>query len=167
MKNILFFFALLLAGNTGTAQTPANDLDFWLGAWDLRWQDTDSTQATGTNQITRELDGKVICENFLAQSGQTAGFAGRSWSVFDQRAQTWKQTWVDSQGSYLDFTGGREGDTFVFRRRLTGKDGALIQQKMVFHDIQPDQFVWDWMRSDTDGQTWQLQWRIYYTRRKS
>jgi len=31
---------------------------------------------------------------------------GRSISIFDATDKKWKQTWVDSQGSYLDFVGG-------------------------------------------------------------
>ncbi|MCB9331470.1 MAG: hypothetical protein H6574_10330 [Lewinellaceae bacterium] len=71
---------------------------FWVGEWNLRWQDSDSTEATGTNHIVRELDHKVICENFEAQNGAFAGFIGRSWSVYDTRTQSWKQTWWITRG---------------------------------------------------------------------
>lgn len=165
MKNFGVFFAFLFAGLPCIAQNTASDLDFWLGEWNLRWSDTDSTEASGTNSITRELNDKVISEHFQATDGKFAGFEGRSWSVLDARTQTWKQTWVDNQGGYLDFTGGKDGDTVVFQRQLAGKDGNTIRQKMVFHDIGPRQFTWDWMRSNDDGQSWQLAWRIYYTRK--
>ena len=157
--------ALLLSVVPSFGQNPAADLDFWLGEWNLRWQDSDSTEATGSNHITRELNDQVISEHYVALSGQNSGFEGRSWSVFDKRSQTWKQTWVDNQGGYLDFTGGKEGADFVFRRQFTGQGGKPIQQKMVFTDIRPDRFTWNWMRSDDGGSSWQLLWQIYYTRR--
>jgi hypothetical protein len=164
MKNILLLCSTLLLACPIFAQTPAAELDFWLGDWNLRWPDTDSTEAVGTNRITRELDSQVMCEYFVAETGNLAGFKGRSWSVFDSRAKIWKQTWVDNQGSYLDFTGGKEGNTFVFKREFTAPNGTVLHQKMVFHDIQTDQFTWDWMRSTDAGENWQLVWRIYYTR---
>lgn len=165
MREIYFLAVLLLVTLPGFAQNPASDLDFWLGDWNLHWKDSDTTEATGANNITRELNGQVICEHYQALSGQNAGFEGRSWSVYDKRTQTWKQTWVDNQGAYLDFTGGKEGDTFTFNRQFPGKDGHLIQQKMIYLDIRPDSFTWKWMRSDDAGKTWQLLWQIYYTRR--
>ncbi|MCB9306506.1 MAG: hypothetical protein H6565_07920 [Lewinellaceae bacterium] len=163
MKNIFYtVFLCLLAGYTASAQGPA-DLDFWLGEWNLRWQQSDSTEATGSNSITRDLNDQVICEHFHAHNGQFAGFEGKSWSMFDTRSDTWKQTWVDNQGSYLDFTGGKEGENFVFRRSFTDKEGKTLHQKMVFHDIEADRFTWDWMRSK-DGKEWQLLWRVQYSR---
>lgn len=165
MKKIFLISALAGFGFTGFAQTPATDLDFWVGDWILRWQDSDSTEATGSNSITRELDGKVLCEHYEALSGKNLGFVGRSWSVYDVSAGMWKQTWVDNQGAYLDFTGGKEGDTFVFRRQFATKAGKIVHQKMVFRDIRADRFTWDWLRSDDGGRSWQTAWQIFYTRR--
>lgn len=165
MKRIYLLLCLPFIAATAFAQNAASELDFWLGDWNLRWQDTDSTEATGTNHIIRELDHKVICENFEAQNGAFAGFIGRSWSVYDTRAQSWKQTWVDNQGSYLDFTGGKDGDTFVFSRKASTPAGKELLQKMVFHEIEADRFTWDWMSSIDGGETWKLLWRIYYSRR--
>ena len=165
MKTHCIVLLLLACPFSGFAQTLAADLDFWLGEWNLRWQDSDTTEATGTNSITRTLNGQVISEHYLSATGKSAGFEGRSWSVFDPASQHWKQTWVDNQGGYLDFTGGKEGDTFVFRRAFTGKNGKPVQQQMLFHDIRPERFTWDWMRSDDEGKSWQLIWRIFYTRR--
>ncbi len=164
MKKLTCILATLLFSLPGFTQTPATELNFWIGTWNLRWQDTDSTEARGTNRIARELDDQVICEYFKAESGSLAGFTGRSWSVYDTRAQQWKQTWVDNQGAYLDFTGGKDGDSFVFQRKFTQPNGKTVQQKMVFHNIQADQFTWDWMGSTDNGETWNLQWRIFYTR---
>ncbi|TNE61083.1 MAG: hypothetical protein EP344_06485 [Bacteroidetes bacterium] len=171
MKNLWPVLFLLLPATDSYAQdstavTPEHQLDFWIGTWELRWQDADGREATGTNRIVRELSDQVVCEYFQAHDGQLAGFVGRSWSVYDRNSKTWKQTWVDNQGGYLDFTGGPEGDTFIFQRQVTKPDGTAIHQKMVFYDIRADRFTWDWMRSTDGGTNWQLAWRINYTRQK-
>lgn len=72
---------------------------------------------------------------------------GRSISVRTQDG-TWRQTWADSNGSYLQFAGGREGDEFVLRNET---------HRMRFADIRPDALTWLWER--TDGE---LLWRIDY-----
>ena len=165
MKQLLRPLFFLCVSASLQAQAPASDLDFWLGEWNLRWQETDSTEATGTNRITRDLSGQVVGEHFHVLTGQSAGFEGKSWSVYDTRSQSWKQTWVDNQSGYLDFAGGKEGDTFVFQRQFLEKNGKVVQQKMVFRDIRPDAFTWDWMRSDDEGRTWVLNWQIFYSRK--
>lgn len=148
------------------AQSAASDLDFWIGEWDLKWADSDTSFGYGTNSIQRTLADQVIQENFQILAGENAGFLGKSWSVFDARTKAWKQTWVDSQGSYLDFTGGPAPEGFVFQRAALFPNGKTGLQKMVFYDITHDAFTWDWMRSTDGGETWILAWRIWYTRKK-
>lgn len=157
-----FLFWLTIAG----AQPKAADFDFWVGDWDAVWPESDTTSGTAQNTITREMNGKVLAEHFRVLSGQNAGFEGQSWSILDVISNTWKQTWVDSQGAYLDFTGGATRDTASFSRQFVSKRGKPVQQKMVFHDIEAERFTWDWMSSKDEGKTWQLDWQIHYTRRK-
>jgi hypothetical protein len=35
---------------------------------------------------------------------------------------------------------------------------------MVFYDIKKDSFTWDWEGTQDGGETWNLLWRINYTR---
>src|SRR5258706_10789921 len=86
----------------------AHDLDFWLGNWDVSWGEG----LTATNQVELILDGAVVRESFDGRPG--AAFQGSSWSVFSPQLGYWRQTWVDTQGSYWAFTGGLEGERFIF-----------------------------------------------------
>lgn len=149
---------------TVTDLEPESYFDFWLGTWDLRWEQADGTTGQGTNRIERVLDGKVIQENFEAHSGALAGFEGRSHSVYQPRTGTWQQTWVDNRGGYLDFTGELDGETRIFKRQGTNPQGETILQRMRFYDIEPDALTWDWEVSEDGGETWQLRWRIFYAR---
>ena len=70
----------LLAFGAGLRSVPcADDLDFWVGEWDARWDG-----GHGTNTVTSELDGAVILERFDGRPGTT--LRGLSVSVFDARA---------------------------------------------------------------------------------
>ena len=114
----------------------------------------------GTNRIERILEGKVIQENFSAPD-----FTGMSVSSYDPECQLWYQTWVDSNGTYLDFTGRFENGQMILSRDAIVR-GQSCKQRMVWYDIQAEQFNWNWERSDDGGQTWRGLWQIHYTRKE-
>jgi hypothetical protein len=142
----------------------SSSLDFWKGTWDAAWEE-EGKPANGRNIISSELNGKVIQESFSILSGANKGFLGRSVSVFDKTDGKWKQTWVDSDGAYLDFVGYKKGNDFYFERSFTGKNGKLIKQRMRFYDITTGSFTWDWETAVAGG-PWQLAWRINYKKAK-
>jgi hypothetical protein len=145
-------------GSTWQAGTVADgDLDFWLGAWNCTW-----AGGTGTNSVTRELDGRVVVERFEALGDDA--FTGLSVSMPDALTGGWRQTWVDSTGSYWAFVGGLRADgTFVFGTPVR-VDADHLYKRMVFHDIGPDGFRWRWENSP-DRRTWTEKWAITYRRR--
>jgi hypothetical protein len=133
---------------------PENQFDFWLGEWEATWGEGEK----GTNRVQRILDDKIIQENFNA-----AEFRGISVSVYDPERKLWCQTWVDSNGTYLDFTG-----TFEDAKMILGRDAIVrrekCKQRMVWYNIEADQFDWKWERSDDGGMTWRTLWQIHYLR---
>jgi hypothetical protein len=135
----------------------AHQFDFWLGEWQLSWADTGS----GTNTVQRILNGCVIQESF---SGE--GFEGISMSTFDLNTETWKQTWVDNSGGYLDFSGSWQNDRMILQRAVQ-RDGVGILQRMVWYNISTDTLDWNWEASRDGGRTWDVLWKIDYTRRNS
>jgi hypothetical protein len=150
------------------------ELDFWLGDWDLTWDG-----GHGTNRLTRILDDRVILEEFEetvdsgigaaepgAEAADPAGdpaLHGRSWSVFDASRGLWRQTWVDSQGAYLDLTGTRAERCFAFERAAPERGGE-VRQRMVFRDVTRDAFRWTWEMSPDGGATSAPRWAIDYRR---
>ena len=149
--------------NSQCTSEESREFDFWVGDWDLAWEDSPGYPAsTGKNIISRELGACVIEENFAAYD---YNFFGKSVSTYDINQKVWKQTWVDSSGSYLDFTGGMQPDgTMILGREFTDANGQLIKQRMIFYDIQEDQMEWNWERSTDNGQTWTVVWNIHYSR---
>jgi hypothetical protein len=141
-------------------------LDFWLGEWALSWPAEQTggeagDRLTGRNSITRLFDNCVIEENFTTHDG---GFRGHSVSLYDENAAIWRQTWVDSAGSYLWFTGGLVDGEMVLSTEPTEREGEVMVNRMVFTDVTPDSLEWAWQRSADGGQTWADLWNISYQR---
>jgi molybdenum cofactor cytidylyltransferase len=139
------------------AQPEARQFDFWLGEWNLNWGE----DGAGTNSIHTILDGCIIQENF--RSDPKMGLDGMSVSAYDRHRDKWVQTWVDNQGSYLDFTGEfKDGRMILQREALV--DGRHFLQRMVWYNIASDKLDWNWERSDDHGETWRVLWHIHYRR---
>ncbi len=134
--------------------SPERQFDFWLGEWNAVWDG-----GRGTNRVEMAFDGKVVMENFTAPD-----LIGMSVSCYDPERNLWCQTWVDNTGSYLDFTGGFEDGEMILARDAV-VNGERCKQRMVWSNIEARQFDWSWERSDDGGVTWQIRWRIKYTRK--
>jgi hypothetical protein len=132
--------------------------DFWLGEWGVAWGEDQH----GTNRVVRILDGAVIQENF--DGAPAIDFKGMSLSVYNPREKLWQQTWVDSQGNFWNFIGEFKDGQMVLGTDDVS-DGKPVKLRMCFYNIQENELDWDWERSDDGGQTWQLRWRIHYTRK--
>ena len=87
-----------------------------MGHWQVSWG------GQGTNTVSSDLRPWVIVERLDGRPGTP--LVGMSVSTFDVRAQQWKQTWVDNQGGYLDFTGGWQDDRMILQRDAE-RDGPL------------------------------------------
>ena len=140
---------------------------FWLGEWDLSWPAEQTggkpnERATATNRIERLFGQCVVEENFATADGS---LRGRSLSVFDPENGLWRQTWVDSTGGYLMFSGGFDGENMELRTSEVERGGETIVNRMVFHDIGEASLRWDWQGSRNGGETWTELWTIAYTRR--
>ena len=135
---------------------PARQFDFWLGEWDCTWQ-ADGLEHSGTNSVYADLGGVVLVENFDGRP--SLDFQGLSLSAYDRAEQRWKQTWVDSDGTYLDFVGGFEDGAMELRREA---GGAVF--RMRWEQIEPNGFDWSYARSEDGGETWTPLWEIGYCR---
>ncbi len=135
---------------------PETQFDFWLGEWDARW----GAGGIGTNRVEKILDDKIVQENFSGEN-----LKGLSFSSYDSERELWCQTWVDNTGSYLDFTGKFEDGKMILSRDAIVK-GLACKQRMIWFNITPDQFDWNWERSEDSGESWQVLWEIKYMRKK-
>lgn len=159
MKKLILLIVLnVISQNIITkAQSDKNTFDFWIGKWDAYWNDS----LKGTNEISKILNNMVVSENFNTSDGL---FSGKSWSVFDSASNIWKQAWVDNNGAYMLFTGGREGDNVVLNMTDAKlRNGDTYYMRMVFSEIKSESFIWDW-QSSKDKTAWKSAWMIHYKR---
>ena len=146
-----------------TCDSPeARQFDFWLGEWTASYE-LEGKKATSRNRISKILNGCAILEEFTGAPGIV--LEGRSLSTFDRNTRRWGQTWVDSEGSYLDFHGALVDGRMIFTREAE-RDGRKFTQRMVWQDIAADSFKWLWQRSEDEGKTWKTLWEIDYRRVK-
>jgi hypothetical protein len=132
-------------------------LGFWLGDWACTWEG-----GSGTNTVSRELGGAVIVERF--ESLEPERWQGLSVTVPDPRTGIWRQTWVDSNGSYWHLEGGPRDDGSFVLGTPERVDRDQRFKRMVFSAIEPHGFDWRWETS-ADGTTWEGRWAIRYQRR--
>lgn len=146
----------------------ARRFDFWLGEWNLTWPAEQAggepgATMSGINRIAKLFGPCAIEENFSTDDGS---FQGHSVSVYDESSGLWRQTWVDSAGAYLSFTGGMEGaDMVLSTEPVHAKDGRIVVNRMVFSDITTDSLFWRWQGSPDGGSAWEDRWTITYRRR--
>jgi hypothetical protein len=147
------------AGNPSQcSQAERRQFDFWIGEWDLRWEN-----GKGTNIIRATLDGCVITEKF--DGTPAINLRGTSVSSFNKQLGKWQQTWVDNQGSYLDFVGEFKAGQMVLQRKAV-LEGREILQRMVWYNITKDKLDWNWERSEDRGKSWKVLWKITYSRKR-
>lgn len=170
-KSIVITAVLSLVVVSVYAQTdveqlePESYFDFWIGKWEVSWDEGEGKKGKGINIVEKTLDGNVIQENFRIEEGQRKGFKGTSISVYQARFERWKQAWADNQGGYYDFLGKIEGNKRIFETDVFElDDGREFTQRMVFYDITADSMTWDWEVSFDGGETWTLNWRIFYNK---
>ena len=144
--------------------SPGQELDFWVGDWTCSGESYDAagktTQTQAKNTIKRSFDGHVIQENFTSP-----GLVGMSVSVYDPNNKLWRQTWVDNQGSYIALTGKVEDGNMTLTT-LSRPKAPNAFSRMVFKNVKPDSFDWNWEGSQDGGKTWKLNWHLHYTRVK-
>lgn len=138
-----------------------SQFDFWIGEWNLTWTSKDGKPETGENRVSKILGGCVIREEFSRGKGE---FTGMSVSAFSPGTQQWKQTWVDNGGGYLDFVGEFTHNRMVLQRKAN-REGKEFLQRMQWYNITTNTLDWNWERSDDNGTTWVLLWRIHYERK--
>ncbi len=88
-----------------------HQFDFWIGEWRV-FQTAKPDEMVASSLIESVYNGCGIRESWRPFSMMTGG----SISSFDRHDGRWHQTWIDSSGARVEFTGGVTGGEMV----LTG-----------------------------------------------
>lgn len=169
--SVLFVAGVLAANGTSlTAQTPCaatpgfDQLDFWLGEWDVFV----GNQQVGTNRIAKILDGCAVIEEWRSARGGE----GRSLFYHLPWSGEWKQVWVTDVATR---TGGVKEKTLVetpgdgavrFQGRIPDAAGHPWYDRTTLTPL-PDGTVRQVIEVSQDGETWETTFDAVYRRRGS
>jgi len=160
----VLFFILFNISDLSAQTTPpcasaeCKQFDFWVGDWQLNYKDT----MNATNTITKDMDGCVIHEHFNDPANK---YKGESWSVYNPKIDKWQQTWVDNTAGYITLTGEFKDGTMTLYTEPMTVNNVTTQYRMLYHNITPVSFDWDWDISTDAGKTWLSKWHISYKRK--
>jgi hypothetical protein len=161
LRYTLAIAVMIAASVPAGAQVPAgcdtpesHQLDFWVGKWEVHPNGADKIIAHSL--VEKKYTGCAVRENWMPVGKELDG-GGGSLSLYDARAKHWRQAWVDSSGTRVDFDGGFANGIMSITGNWEnfagpGKD-ALVRMN---YQLQPDGQVRQWGVSSNDaGKTWQ------------
>jgi hypothetical protein len=160
LRNLAFGLAVLGAFAPAAAASAAcvgpehGQFDFWVGRWSVTSTGQDAVIAESL--IEKLYDGCAIRENWRPKT--SAG--GGSLSAYRPADKAWRQTWLDKDGSWVEFKGGWDGKAMV----LTGEwpDGRPKLVRMTY-TRNPDGSVRQFGQASRDGgKTWAVDFDFTY-----
>ncbi|MEO5773691.1 MAG: hypothetical protein ABIQ32_06190 [Sphingomicrobium sp.] len=169
--------ALLLGGGaavhaqTSTQPAPArcdspesHQLDFWVGYWEVRPNGSDKVIAHSL--IEKRYAGCAIRENWMPLGKEKTG-GGGSLSLYDQRRHQWRQAWIDSSGTRVDFDGGFRDGVMTIAGTWENLSGPGKDARVIMHYQQlPSGEVRQWAEQSADGKQWAPSFDFLYRRVK-
>jgi hypothetical protein len=151
----------------------AGDFDFLIGSWEIAnlrllhpltgshdWDDFPST-----SECRGLFDGAA---NFDEISVPARGFTGLTLRLFDPEREEWSLYWAGSRDGLLQppvtgrFTDGM--GTFYSRESYNGAD---ITVRFIWSDTTSESARWEQAFSPDDGESWEANWIMEFTRRRS
>ncbi len=137
----------------------SRQFDFWIGDWDVFVNGS----KVGENLVELEMKGCTLVENWK----NTGGGLGKSLNIYNSSTKKWKQFYVDSTGSVLEFEGEFKDKIMSLKGETLGANGAKTLHILDFHDL-PDKTVrQSWQQSTDGGKTWVTVWDSIYVKKKT
>jgi len=132
--------------------------DFWAGEWNVFTKDG---HPVGTSSVERILSGCVLLEQWTGANGS----AGKSFNFVDPGTGAWRQTWVDSRGSKIEYHGGLDGASMVFIADERDANGNAFQRRLTFFNLGAAKVRQFAERSTDGGATWSVDYDFTYVRK--
>ncbi|MEV0237337.1 hypothetical protein [Nonomuraea sp. NPDC050786] len=148
-----------------------NDFDFLAGRWNVANRKLVKVLAgsdvweefPGHSVATRHFDGGA---SFDEITFPTKGFIGMTLRVFNQETRQWSIYWANSRTGVLDtrpMVGTFEGDRGEFYGEET-HEGRPVRCRFIWTVHGPDAARWEQAFSADDGQTWETNWTMDFSR---
>lgn len=150
-----------------------HDFDFFHGRWNIRNRRL-ARRFEGSTEW-QEFDATGICDPILGGVGNIDSFhatlpdgqpiIGMSLRIFNPETREWSIYWADNRACRLfpPVLGGFKNGVGAFRGEDTS-DGLPVQVIFRWFDVTPDSATWEQAFSADDGQTWETNWHMFFTR---
>ena len=132
-------------------------LDFWVGEWSV----TVGGGPAGTSRVTSEESGCVVHEHWTGARGGT----GQSFNFYNRQTGKWRQVWVASNGSSLDFSGTLVDGSLAYTGETKAPNGGRVLHKLTFTPNADGTVRQFWETSADEGATWKVSFDGRYTRK--
>ncbi|MEV4108076.1 hypothetical protein [Nonomuraea sp. NPDC049695] len=148
-----------------------NDFDFFAGRWTVANRKLVKVLAgsdiweefPGHSVATRHFDGGASVDEITFP---TKGFIGMTVRVFNHETRQWSIYWANSRTGVLDtrpMVGTFEGDRGEFYGEET-HEGRPVRCRFIWTVNGPDAARWEQAFSADDGQTWETNWTMDFSR---
>jgi hypothetical protein len=143
----------------GCTSAESRQFDFWVGHWSV------SPKAAPQRKIANSLieklySGCAIRENWMPLHGGDGG----SFSSYIPDKHAWQQLWVDSSGSWANFTGGWDGRAMILEGVWAQPGHPQQRTRMSYRLLSDGTLEQSGLTSDDNGKTWQPGFDLIYTR---
>jgi hypothetical protein len=155
----LLLAPLALLGTGVLAQAPPDpapcsapeyrQFDFWVGDWTVYGP---GGALEGTNAVTREFDGCVIQEHWVAAGPPPQ--RGSSFNTWSPGARRWHQTWVDSTGGLLLLDGELKDGAMTLSGDAPARNGGTVRNRIAWSKLSEGRVRQLWERSSDGGKAW-------------
>lgn len=148
-----------------------NDFDFLHGEWNVANRGL-AKRLVGSDDW-REFPSECTCHGFFDGAGNfdeirfpSRGFSGSSYRMFNPATKEWAIYWVDSRsgelqppvfGSFENGIGTFYGDD--------EHEGTPVKVRYLWSKITPTSAQWEQAFSVDNGQTWETNWVMSFTRK--
>jgi hypothetical protein len=176
MKITPIFFASLLAAPPlafaappttmpppppGCKSSESRQLDFWVGKWNV-YPKQSPTMHVADSLVEKKYTGCAIRENWMPLMPVSEG--GGSLSTYVPEKKMWRQFWVDSSGTAVDFQGGWDGKAMVITGVWPAPKNPTQITRMSYAPLADGSVEQRGDTSDDNGQTWQTSFDFIYKR---
>ena len=161
------------------AAPEAQAFGFWAGEWDIQarqrppgtdqWTENDAWIRT---RVRSMFAGCVVVEESIDVAGSDTVVVGMSMTSYNFSLGKYQQLWVDQNGFTWEYIGNWEGEKMVLYLEPAAASGEAqvpfqrtTRIRMVFDEIEENEFVWRYQYSTDEGYTWTSTNEAIYTRR--
>lgn len=156
MLAMILMAAAVAAAPCATAEH--RQFDFWVGRWNVT--PTGQAKVVAHSLIESVYGGCGVRENWMPNNHADGG----SLNAYVAAEHAWRQTWIDSDGSRVDFTGGWTGQAMVLTGEWPEPGGRARRVRMTYTPL-PDGSVRQVGEDSFDGgKTWTPDFDFTYRR---